>query len=770
LLVCIPVALAQTPRPPSLPVPRLTPPPKQTLNPNVPVGTVRDNTLGPDDINISFGTQEIEEGKIFHWRVNVVFETREAILKADEVDYNQETGEAKARGHVYFKHYEGNEELWAERVDYNVEDESGKFYEVRGSVPGKVDTRPGLLTTTNPFVFQGDWAERLKGRYILYDGFITNCRLPKPMWTLRAPKFDIIPNDRAIAYKAWFKVRRFPLFYTPMFYKSLQRQPRKSGFLTPNIGNSSRRGKMLGAGYYWAINRSYDMIYRSQLFTQRGFAHTFDVRGKPREDIDFNLYVYGVNDRGLLLQNGERVKQGGYILSGDARADLGRGFYARGTMNYLSSFQFRQAFTETFTEAISSEVQSIGFVTKHWSSYGLNFAFTRKENFFGNDLEKITIQKLPSVEFNSRDRLVTEKVLPVWVSLESAAGLLRRDQPLFETRNYVQRVDVEPRIMTAIRWKDFSILPSYAIRETYVASSFDQANRQVSGDNISRHARELAVDILAPSVAKIFDAPKWMGTKIKHVIEPRASFRYISGIDDFSSMIRFDETELLSNTKEMEISLANRFYVKRASGQVVEAFSWQVWHRRYFDPTFGGALTDGDQRNVLLTGTQLTAYTFFTGPRRYSPIVSVMRAIPVGNIGLEWRSDYDPFFHRFTNSSISAEARVSNYFFTTGHSYVRNDPRLSPPFNQFFAQIGVGNDQRRGWNASFRAHYDFKQGIMQFATTQVTYNTDCCGLSFQYRRFPRFGPNPGYENQFRIAFAVANIGSFGTLKRQERIF
>jgi LPS-assembly protein len=56
---------------------------------------------------------------------------------------------------------------------------------------------------------------------------------------------------------------------------------------------------------------------------------------------------------------------------------------------------------------------------------------------------------------------------------------------------------------------------------------------------------------------------------------------------------------------------------------------------------------------------------------------------------------------------------------------------------------------------------------MQFATTQVTYNTDCCGFSVQYRRFS-FGTRN--ENQFRIAFSVANIGSFGTLKRQERIF
>ena len=64
-------------------------------------------------------------------------------------------------------------------------------------------------------------------------------------------------------------VRRIPISYTPMFYKSLERAPRKSGLLTPNFGTSSKRGTMIGGGYYWAINRSYDATYRAQLFTQR---------------------------------------------------------------------------------------------------------------------------------------------------------------------------------------------------------------------------------------------------------------------------------------------------------------------------------------------------------------------------------------------------------------------------------------------------------------------------------------------------------------------
>ena len=59
-------------------------------------------------------------------------------------------------------------------------------------------------------------------------------------------------------------------------------------------------------------------------------------------------------------------------------------------------------------------------------------------------------------------------------------------------------------------------------------------------------------------------------------------------------------------------------------------------------------------------------------------------------------------------------------------------------------------------------------GVLQYMNTQVTYNTECCAFSGQYRRF-NFGARRG-ENQFRLALVIANIGSFGTLKRQERLF
>jgi LPS-assembly protein len=72
------------------------------------------------------------------------------------------------------------------------------------------------------------------------------------------------------------------------------------------------------------------------------------------------------------------------------------------------------------------------------------------------------------------------------------------------------------------------------------------------------------------------------------------------------------------------------------------------------------------------------------------------------------------------------------------------------------------------------AYYDLRTGILQYMQMQVTYNTDCCGFSVQYRRFNLSGGVPGNssrdESMYRFSFAISNIGTFGSLPRQERMF
>ncbi len=750
----------------------MAPPPEVIPGPIPPPGSPEDKVKLTRPAAAPFGywdTYAIKtdaENRVYKLRGRARLENGAMLFQADEIDYDENTGVVKARGNVYFQHFDRNERLWCDHLDYDTGDETGKFYDVIGEGMNKVVSKPHVLTSTSPYHFEGEWAERIGEKYILYKGWITNCKVPHPWWITKGPKFDIIPGDRAIARKSVFYLKGFPLFYTPYFYHSLKKVPRRSGLLRPTIGNSSALGRMVELGYFWAINRSYDVTYRFQDFTSRGYGHHVDFRGKPTDRADFDAIFFGVQDRGLQSGGQTITKASGFSLSVLGKADLGDGFLARAQIDYLSSLNFRQQFTQTFTEAIGTESNTVIFVTRHWDYYSFDAAFERRQNFQSiTPGDNIIIRKLPEFDFSSRDQQVAGDI-PLWVSFESSAALLRRTEPLFQTRQFTPRLDLYPRALMSFHLLGIDLVPSFAVRETHYGDSLQ--NGVVTGQDINRFAREFSLDVILPSLAQVFNKKTFLGDKLKHVIEPRASFLYVSGVENFNHIIRFDQTDIMNDTKEAEISVTNRLYAKRGD-DVVEVLTWQVFQRRYFDPTFGGAVIPGQPfGNVLLSTIDVTPFPFLDRPRVESPVVSTLRASPIPGFGIQWRADYDPVTGGLLENGVDGDFRFAGkYFVVVGHNLVRGNPNLNPPANQFHGQIGWGNENRRGWNFSFQSYYDYLQGRLQYAATQVNYNTDCCGFTVQYRRFS-FGTRN--EKQFQVSFSVANLGSFGNLKKQERMF
>ena len=47
------------------------------------------------------------------------------LFRADQIDYDETSGDVKATGHVFFQHFEKHEQIWASRVEYNTEGEHG---------------------------------------------------------------------------------------------------------------------------------------------------------------------------------------------------------------------------------------------------------------------------------------------------------------------------------------------------------------------------------------------------------------------------------------------------------------------------------------------------------------------------------------------------------------------------------------------------------------------------------------------------------------------
>ncbi len=195
------------------------------------------------------------------------------ILYADAVDYNSDTGDATADGHVVLDGGPNDEHIEATHGTYNIRTEAGRFEHVTGTTGMRLRGKRLILTSPNPFAFTGEVVEKTgPDHYLVYDGTITTCELPRPKWEFNAHKIVVEVGGNATIYRSTFRIEGVPVFYFPFATHPIERLPRQSGFLIPNFGRSSIKGNIFGESMFWAINRSMDLTAGAEYFTRRGWA------------------------------------------------------------------------------------------------------------------------------------------------------------------------------------------------------------------------------------------------------------------------------------------------------------------------------------------------------------------------------------------------------------------------------------------------------------------------------------------------------------------
>jgi LPS-assembly protein len=339
--------------------------------------------------------------------------------------------------------------------------------------------------------------------------------------------------------------------------------------------------------------------------------------------------------------------------------------------------------------------------------------------------------------------------------------------------------------------RGWTFLPAVSVRDTFYTQQKTAETPLTIGTtvntDINRKNFEGALEMRPPRLEKIYEKGIF-GKFLKHTIEPRITYRYVNGIDNFLNIIRFDSTDIVSNTNEVEYALTNRIYLKprtqtcnpqddatACSRVATEFLSWEVAQKYFIDPYFGGALVPG-VRNVLETTAEFTGVAFLTDPRVLSPVTSRLRIHTSRRTDLQWLLDYDPKKGQINSSNVFFDYHVGPYFIGGNHAILHapGEVFLSNPlptvdkFNQFRLTAGLGNPSRRGFSLAGNVGYDLNLNSLQYNAIQTSYNWDCCGLNFEYRRFV-LGPVRN-ESQYRFAFSLANIGTFGNLRRQERVF
>src|ERR1700687_4631727 len=717
-------------------------------------------------------------------------------LRADHVEFNSKTYEATATGHVQLDY--GNEHLEAGEAHYNVSTGHGLFHDVRGTVKIERRPNPAILISENPLYFEARDVERFPGEvYLIHRGWITICDPEHPKWQFYAPNARIRLNKTVALINATFRLFRVPLIWLPYATAPAGRKVRATGFLIPDVGQSSRKGFILGDAFYLAPTPWMDATIGAQYMSSRGLLERGSLRAKPFENTSAEYTYFGVDDRGLRNPDGTRTRQGGEQQRLEVQSLLPGGWRFVTDYHHLSSLTFRLAFSDSFGEAINSELRSAVFLSNNFRGFSLNFAGLNDKSFLTLPVAatpttpavpatSVTLRNLPEVRLGSVEQAPWRSA-PVYFSFDAFTGVVyRRDQNI-QTSNFVDRYELAPRVTVPLHFGQWlGVTTSAAFRTTRYGDSYNSAGL-LSGASISRNTGEFTVELRPPALERFFDRTSSKTDKTrrryKHTIEPALTYRYVTGVNRFADFIRFDSDATLTDTTEVEYGFTQRLFRKDGDGQPQELISWRIVQKHYFDPTFGGAIVNG-QRNVFQALDSISPFAFAFGPRNLSPIVSDFKITPGGHYDLEQILHYDPQIQRLVAIGTLLKVKPYREFFATVAFFRLNanpvfselpfqpPPQLlnfeQPASNQIRGLVGYGSETRKGFNLIAGVGYDFENKTLPNQHVQLSYNGSCCGLAVEYRRI-----NLGQvraENQFRLAFIIANIGNFGNLRHREKIF
>ena len=725
---------------------------------------------------------------------------RDYILRADKVVYHQESSELEAEGHLQVAGGPEDVVINAAHGDMRLDMHTARFYNVDGTMGLRKAGRTTVYSTATPFVFSGRVLLQLgEGKYRMVDGSMTNCRLPKPDWVVIAHSIEL-DNGTASTTNAWFKFLGVPVLYVPYLQHPTDDTGRESGLLVPVVSTgSSIRGYTFGEQVYWAINRSMDMIVGAEYYSKRGWAPNGDFRYKGPGLDHLVARWNALIDRGIEEPSTTSpstmvlVNQGGVDINALGRKDLSPNLRVAGNVEFLSSYVYRLVFNDNYSQAVSSEVQSVVSMTQNRKGYLASGSAERFQTFASSTLgNEGRILHLPNLRMDILDRPLGQS--RIYWGLGSSLGYMSRAEPDFHARNS-GRFDFYPHLALPFTAGGWTVVPEAAIRETGYT---DSQTPDLTGANggipafkataLARSDYEVSVDLRPPAVERDFRLSHW-NRELRHVIEPELTYRLVEGIGASArNVLLIDTTDIATNTDEVGFLLTQRFYLRptgaqpcpgsdaQAAGscpaQAREWASWQIGQKFYINSNFSEALIP-NRRNVFDATLDLSGVAFLTGQRNLSPITSRLRFEAIDNLRVEWDMDYDPKAGQLGADNLYAGYSWGRTTVGVGHSMLNAVDENGSAATTIKSQqvqpfLAVGKASGKGLNLAANAGYDFTHGILQYAGAQAVYNWNCCGLTFGYRRFDLGSLRE--ETQYLYSFTLANFGSVGDIRRSNTAF
>ncbi|MGI8469178.1 MAG: LPS-assembly protein LptD [Pyrinomonadaceae bacterium] len=725
-------------------------------------------------------------------------------LQADKITVYEATNTMVAEGSVVFD--QGNDQrITGTKAEFNYKTKLGYF-----------ENSTGFTNQTNDgtvIYFTAKRVERVSlDEVVVMDGKFTACEDNVPKWSFTTKRASIKTGDAVRLKTPIFRVKDVPIIPLPYARISLKKQDRQSGFLTPTFGYSANKGFRLSTAYYQTLGRSADVTLRNDIYSARGLGFGFDVRTRANSRSYFDFGFYTFKDRIFGNQvDATHPDQGGTSFYAQGVQYFSNGFTAAADVRQTSSLAFRQVFSDRIQQIISPIELSQVFINKSWNDYTFNLLARSEQISIPN--VRVKTKSLPGISFEKRPSELSF-FKDAYFSFKTAAeGVSRRESvddinlyrslvgsdPI-ETPALVQRLDVHPQVTIPFSTKYFSFAATGGFRSTYYSNSLSNDGlRKVLSRDLIRNYGEFEFDVRPVALAKNY-YKKDGEFLFRHTIEPFVTYRYITGINKFNEIIRFDYEDTETDTNEIEYGVTNRFFTRHYTEAVTpeakklqrehpdpkktlaiqpyEIFSLTVRGKYFFDPYFGGALVPG-QRNQIAPITDLTFYTFGGIPRRFSPLNIDATYRPRRLLFVNTRMDVGVQGDglRDISATVGYDSKLLKIYQTF---YYTRAIDLMPSFQQFRNAAGkeagtlrgsqyspsiFAGDRNKGIYGGVSLFFDFENRRALQASPLISslgtlgYAFDCCAVTLQAYTF-NIGARR--ENKFVFSFKLNGIGTFGT--------
>ncbi len=659
---------------------------------------------------------QLANGDVWRGEGNVRVLYQDIDIRCDELEYDRNTGDIRARGNVVLDR--GPSRFTADELRYNLNTKTGTFFDATAFVDPMYN-------------FSGRQIEKLDETHYRIDrGTFTTCDVDRrPPWSFTV-RSALVEEEGLGRFKSVaMKVQNVPVFYLPYMVWPVK-QERSPGLLMPRLGYSNRRGFNFGLPFYLPIGRSYDTTIFADYYTGGYLGLGNSWRWAPVVGATGEIDLYALWDR-------EAEETQWKVFGKHEQEDL-LGFRLLAQVENLSDIDFWQDFDRSFDANTRRDLYSFAHLTRNFGPYALNLRADYRQTFLtGTD---VVLSQLPEIEVRSGSTSIAKS--PVYLNLISSLSYLRVDRGGDLSGSY-GRADLFPTFSYTLPTPPWlSVTPRIGGRATYYSQRYSDDRRSFEEEPIERLYATGGVDIVGPSFSRVFEGGLGAYDKVKHLIEPRIQYVYLTTPTDVSQVPIFDEVDSTPRDANLvRMVLANRLLGRGGEGVGTrELGSLEISQ----DYSFDEPLNPGDGVRT----SQLSALGI------------ALRVTPTARTGFDARLSWDHLFKNLRSSSLAASAQGS--LGTMNLTWYQSfSPRTGERVSSQIRTMLAFRRPNFPLEASVQLAYDSVRSELGDQRYGISYQGSCWNISGTYRD-TRIGAFPNRE--FLIVIGLKGVGALPEIK------